>query len=272
MQEDLIGIAKHIKKLGLASLAHAQQHTFFYSSDNTYWEDLAVLQAAHAAEILIKARIAEHHPLLIFSEIPKSTKVNEEKLSLRALLESGKTIQYNELPERLWATTGYKIKNDNIYQRFGKLRNTIQHFTTPHDKDLTQETLEFIFGIIDPMIHDFWGLYAVDYIEDPDAHEYIFKTLLKSNIDFLIPDHYKEKVEKDRLELETNVKVITFIKNSVDNFSSATETDKLEIIKYIQNSFNLSEWQAQRLYYDARDKISSNDNSYLEWRITPFMS
>jgi hypothetical protein len=169
--------------------------------DNQYWNELAVLQAAHAAEILLKARISEQHPLLIFSDIPRSTKVNEEKLSFRSLLESGKTLQYNELPERLWATTGYKIKDDSLYQRFGKLRNTIQHFTNPPNRDLLQETLEFIFGIIDPMINDFWGLYAVNYVEDPDAHEYIFETLLRSNISFLIPDECKEIVERDRLNL-----------------------------------------------------------------------
>jgi hypothetical protein len=201
MHEELLGISEHLKSLGLASLAHAQQHTFFYSMDNQYWNELAVLQAAHAAEILLKARISEQHPLLIFSDIPRSTKVNEEKLSFRSLLESGKTLQYNELPERLWATTGYKIKDDSLYQRFGKLRNTIQHFTNPPNRDLLQETLEFIFGIIDPMINDFWGLYAVNYVEDPDAHEYIFETLLRSNISFLIPDECKEIVERDRLNL-----------------------------------------------------------------------
>ena len=169
--------------------------------DNKYWSDLAVLQAAHAAEILLKARIAEEHPLLIFSDIPRSIKVNEDKLSFRSLVESGKTLQYNELPERLWATTGYKIKDDNLYQNFGKLRNNIQHFATPKDRNLTQEILNFIFGIIDPIIHDFWGLYAVNYVEDPDAHEYIFQTLLSSNISFLIPDECKEIVERDRLDL-----------------------------------------------------------------------
>lgn len=201
MHEELRGVSEHLKELGLASLAHAQQHTFFYSMDNKYWSDLAVLQAAHAAEILLKARIAEEHPLLIFSDIPRSTKVNEDKLSFRSLVESGKTLQYNELPERLWATTGYKIKDDNLYQNFGKLRNNIQHFATPKDRNLTQEILNFIFGIIDPMIHDFWGLYAVNYVEDPDAHEYIFQTMLSSNISFLIPDECKEIVERDRLDL-----------------------------------------------------------------------
>lgn len=268
MHEELSTVAEHIKRLGLAALAHAQQHIFFYSMDNPYWNDLAVLQAAHAAEILVKARIAEEHPLLIFSDVPRSTKVNEEKLGLRALLESGKTLQYNELPERLWATTGYKIKNDNLYQRFGKLRNVIQHFTSPQERDLMQETLEFIFGIIDPMIHDFWGLYAVDYIEDPDAHDYIFETLLKSNISFLIPDHYKEMVERDRSNLEDLVKIITFIKDFVGDFDSITQVNKSIAIREIQEKFRFSESKAESIYYDAYEIVSRNNESYHKWRIT----
>jgi hypothetical protein len=269
MHEELSRVAEHIKGLGLAALAHAQQHTFFYSMDNPYWNDLAVLQAAHAAEILVKARIAEQHPLLIFNDIPRSTKVNEEKLSLRALLESGKTLQYNELPERLWATTGYKIKDENLYQRFGKLRNAIQHCTTPQERDLMQETLEFIFGIIDPMIHDFWSLYAVDYIEDPDAHDYIFETLLKLNISFLIPDHYKDRVERDRTNLQDLVKVITFVKDFISDVELITQVDKLKIIREIQEKFEFSESKAEGIYYDAYEMLSKNNESYHKWRITP---
>lgn len=269
MHEELTGVAEHIKGLGLAALAHAQQHTFFYSLDNPYWNDLAVLQAAHAAEILIKARIAEQHPLLIFSDIPKSTKVNEDKLNLRALLESGKTHQYNELPERLWATTGYKIKDENLYQRFGKLRNAIQHFTSPQERDLMQETLEFIFGIIDPMIHDFWGLYAIDYIEDPDAHDYIFETLFKSNISFLIPKVYKERVECDRLNLERLVEVINLIKDSIGDSKSIAEIDKLGLISEIQRRFKFLDKKAEGIYDEAYDIVRRNDESYRKWKIAP---
>ncbi|MTJ52431.1 hypothetical protein FJR38_07000, partial [Anabaena sp. UHCC 0253] len=33
---------------------------------------MCVVHTAHAAEILLKARIAQEHPLLIFSKLPKS--------------------------------------------------------------------------------------------------------------------------------------------------------------------------------------------------------
>ena len=68
-----------------------------------------LVHVAHAAEILLKARIAQEHPLLIFSKIPKP---NPEKMNLTFidLLENGHTLSYEKLPDRLWATTGIKIE------------------------------------------------------------------------------------------------------------------------------------------------------------------
>jgi hypothetical protein len=198
MHEELRGVSEHMRNLGLAALAHAMQHTIFYSFDNKFWGDLAILQAAHSAEILIKACIAEQHPLLIFTELPKSTKVGNKLLNLQALIESGKTIQYQDLPERLWASTGYKIKNLDLYKSFGKLRNSIQHFASPEARNLMRENLEFIFGVIDPLIHDFWGLYAMNFIEDPDGYEYVLHALIQNEISFLYPEEYKEDVENEK--------------------------------------------------------------------------
>ncbi|MEM7590866.1 MAG: hypothetical protein AAF383_05000 [Cyanobacteria bacterium P01_A01_bin.83] len=195
MHEDLRGVSEHMKELGLAALAHAIQHTVFFNYTNSFWGDLAILQAAHACEILIKACIAKEHPLLIFDQLPKSTKVNDQLLDLRALVESGKTIQYQELPERLWATTGYRIKNVELYREFGKLRNGIQHFASPYDRTyLSDRNLEFIFGVIDPLINDFWGLYAVDFHEE-DKNEPIFNYLIQNKVTFFFPDEYKQDIE-----------------------------------------------------------------------------
>ncbi len=152
--------------------------------------------AAHAGEILIKACIAKEHPLLIFDQLPKSTKVDNQLLDLKAVVELGRTIQYQELPEKLWATTGYRIHNVELYREFGKLRNWIQHFASPYDRTyLTDRNLEFIFGVIDPLINDFWGLYAVDFHED-DTTEYVFEFLIENKVSFLFPDEYKEDIER----------------------------------------------------------------------------
>jgi hypothetical protein len=205
MRKELAGIAEHMKELGLASLSHALQHTFYFDQFNLYWNDLAVLQAAHAAEILIKARIAEEHPLLIFTELPRSTQTGGAQIDIKALIESGRTLQFQDLPEKLWATTGYTIQDMVLYQRFGKLRNSIQHFASPDESELAQEILKFIFGIVDPMIHDFWGLYAVNYVEDPDAHSHIFPMLIKSGVAFLIPQDCEETVAEERARLRLGI-------------------------------------------------------------------
>ena len=120
---------------------------------------------------------------------------------MEELLETGKTFQYSELPDRLWATTGYKIKDVENYQNFGRLRNKIQHFVTPSKVNLMQTTLEFVFKNVDPLINDFWKLFAVDYVEDLHAHDQVFSTLLTLEIPFLVPEHHKEKVESIRKSL-----------------------------------------------------------------------
>ncbi len=61
---------------------------------------LCVVHAAHAAEILLKARIAQEHPLLIFSKLPKSLPT-KDALTLIDLLENGRTLSYDELPDQL---------------------------------------------------------------------------------------------------------------------------------------------------------------------------
>lgn len=45
---------------------------------------LSIVHAAHGAEIFIKARIAEEHPLLIFKSYPKSNTTNDT-LSIKEL-------------------------------------------------------------------------------------------------------------------------------------------------------------------------------------------
>jgi hypothetical protein len=107
--------------LGLGALAHANWHATTHCQENDYWAELSVLQAAHAAEVLIKARIAEEHPLLIFEQLP-GLPADAAPLNLAQLIERGRT--YHELPDRLWACTHIQLPNIELYRRFGRLRNT----------------------------------------------------------------------------------------------------------------------------------------------------
>ncbi|EIX4885451.1 hypothetical protein MDT45_004329 [Vibrio vulnificus] len=179
MNPELKNISDHIHYMGTGVLSQAQRNSMYtsYGYDSLLDEGVyGVLQAAHAAELIIKAAIAEQHPLLIFSSLPKSKKGDDSFLSLSDLFESGKTIQYSELPEKLWAATGYKIEDIGLFNSFGKLRNCIQHFATP-DIDLRTETSRFIYLVIDPILEHFWGEYAVEYVDLESYQDDVFEIL-----------------------------------------------------------------------------------------------
>jgi hypothetical protein len=195
LEPDLQKISTHMISLGLGALAHANYHAHLYSNENEMWSELSVLQAGHAAEILIKARIAQEHPLLIFEQLPRSTQIDADYVELRHLVEKAKTIQYFDLPERLWISTGIKIDDLDIFSSFGKLRNSIQHFLPPSDVDFTKKTLEFIYSIIDPFIYKCWGLYAIDYNEDYEPYQYLVDVLIRYGIKFLISPNSVKDIE-----------------------------------------------------------------------------
>jgi len=188
-----------MKWLGLGILAQAQKNAFYWDHPDTLDRGVfAILQAAHASEILIKAAIAQEHPLLIFSQITKSSSTDGELLSISDLLQSGKTIQYSELPERLWTTTGFKLKELEVFQQFGKLRNTIQHFALSKAV-FGKETAEFIYKVIDPLISDFWGLYAVEYCDVDSPEDDMIEILIRTGVTyFRYPDRLAAQV-KDAL-------------------------------------------------------------------------
>jgi len=123
--------------------------------------------------------------LLIFEKFPKITSTD---ISLEQLFSAGKTIEWSELPTRLWATAGVKLDNPDLFKHFGQLRNGIQHFgAIPNDINLCVETLRFIFKVIDPFIFKIWGLYAVNYDEDDDSAEHFPPVLINNEIEFLVP-------------------------------------------------------------------------------------
>ena len=186
MNPHLEGIWEKMRDLGLGALAHANRHAAYHSMENEKWSDLSILQAAHAAEILLKARIAQEHPLLIFDKFPS---IADDDLSLNDLFERGKTVEWNDLPTRLWATTGITLQNLSLYKEFGKIRNGIQHFAPYMLGQATSKmALEFIFGVIDPFIHNCWGLYAIDYDEDHDPYVYFVSSLVNNEILFLVSE------------------------------------------------------------------------------------
>lgn len=189
-------VPKHMLRLGLGALTHANWHANYWSPDNECWQELSVLQAAHACEILIKARIAQEHPLLIFEQLPRQ-KGSDERLSLQHLVENGRTFQFIDLPDRLWAATSIVLPGLECYREFGRLRNCIQHFTTPDGLDPGEEAVRFIYEVIDPFIHKCWGLYAIDYNEDHEPYVYLAEGLIRRRIAFLVSPAAASAVDLD---------------------------------------------------------------------------
>lgn len=172
--------------LGLGALAHRNRHAAYAAIDNPSWHELAVIQAAHAGELLIKARIAQEHPLLIFEHLPRSTQAIGVHLDLEDLFSQGRTFQWTDLPDRLWAATGILLPNKDRFDSFGKLRNGIQHFGPPPGRDASYETLRFVFEVIDPFINQCWNLFAIDYDEDDEPCIYFVHAVVAREIKFLV--------------------------------------------------------------------------------------
>lgn len=135
---------------------------------------MCVAHAAHAAEIILKARISQEHPLLMFSKLPNFN--NNENLTLDYLLEKGRTFSYAELPNQLWATTGIKIEDQAKYDQFGKLRNQIIHFSRANKEELDMLTLDYSLQFLDPLVESFWDKSVFDFIKRNPLYIDEFKT------------------------------------------------------------------------------------------------
>lgn len=166
MHPDTRLISNHMKEFGLNLLGRAIHDATFNEMCQPFARASAVTFAAQAAEILIKARIAEEHPLLIFSKLPSQTST-QDTLTIAELFESGKSYAYEELPNLLWATTSMRLEGLEEYKNFGRLRNKIMHFAVP-DIELANETLRFSINVMEPLIEKFWNVSALQYAEDWD--------------------------------------------------------------------------------------------------------
>jgi hypothetical protein len=160
-------VSQHMKEFGLHILGRAIYDATFSEMTRPFAHMLSVVHAAHGAEILIKARIAEEHPLLIFKSYPKSN-TTKDVLSIKELFKYGRTLMYSELPEVLWATTGYRIKELDRYQKFGDLRNIIVQISADPDCEASTETLKFALEVLDYIVQDFWGESLIYYSQEWD--------------------------------------------------------------------------------------------------------
>lgn len=195
LKKELVG---HMIDFGLHVIGRGVYNATYSEMYNPYNHAMSIVHAAHGAELILKARIAEEHPLLIFSNIPASKHSKDGRLGFLELLEKGQSIMYSELPERLWATTGYKIPDLKRFEDFGKLRNKIVHLAIPEKVNLAEETFRFSFQVIESMVNEWWDLTILDYFDaHMDSFEDIFEQLdrYSINVNYYYDDYELKKKE-----------------------------------------------------------------------------
>jgi hypothetical protein len=182
-----------MKDFGLHMIGKGLVNATFNEMDSPYNHAMSVVHIAHGAELVIKSRIAEEHSLLIFSNIPKSNSLTNEKLGLADLLNDGHSIMYSELPDRLWQTTGYKIKNLELNKKFGKIRNQIIHLGVPNI-ELSELALKFGYEVVEVLVNDWWDCTLLEYakIYDDTYLENVFELTdsMKIKLNYELDENY----------------------------------------------------------------------------------
>ena len=216
-----------MQELGLAALSHVNR-----MDDTDKWDELSVLLVAHATEILFKAKIAQEHPLLIFEKFPKAT---DYEISAEDLFLNGHTIEWNSLPNMLWATVDCKLnkKQKEMFVNFGNLRNGIQHFgAVPKSKDheglAYMEAIKFIYTVLDPLLYKWWKICVIDYSQDyneelsPEENtkywNYIKNYIINYELDFHISKRLKDNADLwwNKEKTETSIEYQNKIQKKID--------------------------------------------------------
>ena len=176
MDDELRTISAHMSHFAGALLGHAMWHSVMTGRGGTPWsEAFGLIHVAHGGELLLKAAIAKEHPLLIFSKTPIADQYGSQLLTFEALVKGGRTITYNELPNTLWAATGYRLPEIDTYRRIGELRNAVQHFAVP-EEDYRCEVLSYICRVAEPVFQRFWNVGVFRVIVDgwDEQDSYLF--------------------------------------------------------------------------------------------------
>lgn len=178
MDSEIKGLAHHMRDFGLHLMGKAVRDATFIEMGAPYAHAMAVSIAAQAAEIIVKARIAQEHPLLIFSKLPRQSQACGSRLNFEDLFSEGRSLEFSELADVLWAVTGYRIPNSDQFREFGKTRNAIIHFAVPN-VDLDELTLKFAFQVVQPMVTEFWQESLLEYCGayDDDMEVYLTERL-----------------------------------------------------------------------------------------------
>lgn len=164
-------------------------HSAFMDAEVRYTPELGILNAAHAAELVIKAIISRVHPLLIFKDIFSLDDKGEIYPDIDVFIERGKTHDFEKLPQVLWIATGQRIPNLSSFEQVRKIRNAIQHFCSPEGPNLWLVALTLIYTNIDPLLKSNFGVYAIENHND-SFYDHLVASIVRYQIKFSIPDNF----------------------------------------------------------------------------------
>ena len=176
MDNELRAVSKHMSEFAGALFGHAMWHSIMTGMGSTPRSEVfGLIHVAHGGELLLKAAIAKEHPLLIFSKTPSPDQFGSPRLTFEALVHGGRTITYKDLPNTLWAATGYRLPDIDTYNRIGDLRNAIQHFAV-QQANYRCEVLSYICQVAEPVFQHFWDVGVFRVIVDgwSDQDSYLF--------------------------------------------------------------------------------------------------
>ncbi|HCU6011352.1 TPA: hypothetical protein OUZ74_000223 [Legionella pneumophila] len=165
-------LGKSLYDLTFASMGGECVHPYAYSG---------IIQAL---EILMKAAIAEKHPLLIYEKIPKLT---SKKNQLDEFFKKARSRSFLDLPDLLALTTNYQIEC-KLLETAWINRCKIIHIGHNLNLDYTYSGLDLTFKIIDPFIYTFWKRSSIDETTSFDSETpiYLVEHCLDYDIDFKI--------------------------------------------------------------------------------------
>lgn len=192
MHEELRGIPDRILDVAIGALTQANQHAVYFDPGLEHWHFMSILNAALAGELFLKAIVAKEHPLLIFRDLFQLDDPNNQDLTLKHIIERGRTYGLEHLPKLLWVSCGERLPDMTSFERLRNARNSIQHFCSPlEDVDSRRLALDFLYKNIDPLVRRHFGIYCIEYHEDLSVgYDYVVNCLIQHELHFSVPEDF----------------------------------------------------------------------------------
>lgn len=173
------------------ALSQANTHFTYFDPGSEHWHFISIVNAAHSAELFIKAAIAMVAPKKIFTNPNKViNSVGEFDLSLLDVNKPN-TVIASKLPTIYSECYPDADFDEQLFKDLLNLRNSVLHLYVDVERDWSDIVARFIFGIIDPLIKRHFNLYAVEYIEDRSVgYDYLVSGLIQRKIRFSFPHDF----------------------------------------------------------------------------------